>query len=138
MRDKNYEKQNIIILITLIVITVEIVLLIKTITFKMPTYKKISGIVIKQDLLSVIVSKEDKKLIYQNQKVYLNNKTMIYEIYKDNGLIIKSSKKYYQLFLKIKIRKKNKTGDIIDLTITDRKKTIFKIFKNSWKGGWDK
>ena len=135
MRDKNYEKQNIIILITLIVITVEIVLLIKTITFKMPTYKKISGIVIKQDLLSVIVSKEDKKLIYQNQKVYLNNKTMIYEIYKDNGLIIKSSKKYYQLFLKIKLRKKYKTGDIIDLTITDRKKTIFKIFKNSWKGG---
>lgn len=135
MRDKNYEKQNIIILITLIVITVEIVLLIKTITFKMPTYKKISGIVIKQDLLSVIVSKEDKKLIYQNQKVYLNNKTMIYEIYKDNGLIIKSSKRYYQLFLKIKIRKKNKTGDIVDLTIADRKKTIFEIFKNSWEGG---
>ena len=135
MRDKNYKKQNIIILITLIVITVEIVLLIKTITFKMPTYKKISGIVIKQDLLSVIVSKEDKKLIYQNQKVYLNNKTMIYEIYKDNGLIIKSSKKYYQLFLKIKLRKKYKTGDIIDLTIADRKKTIFKIFKNCWEGG---
>lgn len=134
MKQKKYEKENSLIIITIIVFIIELIFSIHMFTKKIPTYKKIPSIIIKKDLVSIIVSKKERELFYKNKKIYLNNKPLKYEIEKDNGVLLKKDKNYYQLILKIKINKKYKTGDIIDLTIMNQKKTIFKVLKNIGKG----
>ena len=99
MKPKNYEKETAIIIITIMIFVIELIIFINIFKTKLPTYKQVSSIVIKKDLVSVIVSKKERDLFYKNKKIYLNNKTLKYEIEKDNGILLKKDKNYYQLIL---------------------------------------
>lgn len=134
MNQKKYEKNSAITIVTIIILASEVLIFINFFIVKLPTYKNISSLVIKKDLVSVIVSIEEKKLIYKNKKAYINDRSIKYEINKDNGLILKQDKKYYQIILKMETDKKNKPGDIIPLTMVDKRETLFEILSKNWKG----
>jgi len=131
---KNYEKKDLVILSTIIIIILEIIFLIYLCTTKIYTYQKISSIVVKDNLVTVIVSNKDRKLLYKNKKLFLNNKHLKYVIEKDNGLILKKDKKYYQLLLKLNFDGHYKANDVLELTIADKKEPIIKMLKKIWEG----
>ena len=134
MKVKNYEKKDLVILSTIIIIILEIIFLIYLCTTKIYTYQKISSIVVKDNLVTVIVSNKDRKLLYKNKKLFLNNKHLKYVIEKDNGLILKKDKKYYQLLLKLNFDGHYKANDVLELTIADKKEPIIKMLKKIWEG----
>ena len=64
---------------------------------KIYQYKKISGIVLKDDHLILILDAKERKILYKNTFCYLNSKKKKYLIKEDKGVIItKDNKKYLQ------------------------------------------
>lgn len=93
-------------------------------------YKKISAIVLKENLLIVVASKEERKLLYNNSSIYLDSKKEKYEITRDSGVIMtKDEEKYYELLIKTKFAKKYKPNDTITVSLKTKKQRLINIFK---------
>ena len=119
----------------LVISIIEILSIIFLFTYKKYTYKKINGIVVKDNLVSMILNSEEKKLIYSNKKVYLNDKLVKYEIKEDRGKVLKrSGNNYYELLVNIHFSKDKKVNEVLELSINNKKKTIIKILKEVWDG----
>lgn len=135
MRQKKYEEKGLISFIFLIIIileTISLIICIKTYQF---TYKKITGIVIKKDLLLAIVDKKERKLLYDNKKIYVNDKYIMFKIEEDKGIILKkNNKNYYELIISTKISKSLKPNDSIDISIKDKKISMIKLLRKLKEG----
>lgn len=135
MRQKKYEEKSLISFIFIIIIileTISLIICIKTYQF---TYKKITGIVIKKDLLLAIVDKKERKLLYDNKKIYVNDKYIMFKIEEDKGIILKkNNKKYYELIISTKISKSLKANDSIDISIKDKKISMIKLLRKLKEG----
>ena len=135
MRQKKYEEKGLISFIFLIIIileTISLIICIKTYQF---TYKKITGIVIKKDLLLAIVDKKERKLLYDNKKIYVNDKYIMFKIEEDKGIILKkNNKNYYELIISTKISKSLKPNDSIDISIKDKKISMIKLLQKLKEG----
>ena len=130
MKVRNYERQGLIILILLILITIEILSFIVLYNYKVYKYKKLSGIISNNNMVTLIVDNSDKKLLYKNKKVYLNNKLLEYKILEDKGYITKKNNtKYYEILIKVKTPKNKKSSDYIELSIKNKKINILKLIK---------
>lgn len=130
MKVRNYEKQGLIILILLILITIEVLSFIVLYNYKVYKYKKLSGIISNNNMVTLIVDNSDKKLLYKNKKVYLNNKLLEYKILEDKGYITKKNNtKYYEILIKVKTPKNKKSSDYIELSIKNKKINILKLIK---------
>ena len=135
MKLKNYEKNTLIISLGIIVIVLETIFGILLINKKIYSYDKMSGIVMKENIVIVILDKKKLKILHKNTYVYHNNKKIKYKIEKNNGAIItKGKKKYYEILIKLKLPKKYKSNDLIELSIKNKKINAFKIFKLIWDG----
>ena len=136
MKTKNYEKTELIIFITTIFLILEIIGIICLVKKKEYTYQKVSGIVSGKNLVTVIVNNKERKYFYQNQTLFLNNKNTKYSIKEDRGKLLKKKNKvYYELLVNIKLSKKIKSTDVVDLSIKKEKRSLFKILKKIWEGG---
>ena len=91
MKVRNYEKQGLIILILIILILIEILSFIVLYNYKIYKYKKLTGIISNNNIVTLIVDKEDKKLLYKNKTIYLNNKLLEYKILENKGYITKKN-----------------------------------------------
>ena len=130
MKVRNYERQGLIILILLILITIEVLSFIVLYNYKVYKYKKLSGIISNNNMVTLIVDNSDKKLLYKNKKVYLNNKLLEYKILEDKGYITKKNNtKYYEILIKVKTPKNKKSSDYIELSIKNKKINILKLIK---------
>ena len=89
MRNRNYEKMKVLTVIIIVFMIIEISASIILFNTKRFSYQKISGIVIKNHLITVIVSSAERKNLYKNKKIYLNNKIFSYTIEEDRGFILK-------------------------------------------------
>ena len=135
MKVRNYEKQGLIILILLILITIEVLSFIVLYNYKVYKYKKLSGIISNNNMVTLIVDNSDKKLLYKNKKVYLNNKLLEYKILEDKGYITKKNNtKYYEILIKVKTPKNKKSSDYIELSIKNKKINILKLIKKIGEG----
>ena len=63
MKVRNYEKQGLIIFILIILITIEIISFIVLYNYKVYKYKKLTGIITNNNIVTLIVDKEEKKTI---------------------------------------------------------------------------
>lgn len=136
MKINNFEKKKFIIFITLMLLLLEISFFIYLSLTKIYQYKKISGIVLKDDHLILILDAKERKILYKNTFCYLNSKKKKYLIKEDKGVIItKDNKKYYELLIKIDFDKKYNFNDSIDLSIKTKKVHLIKMFKIIWDGG---
>lgn len=135
MKVRNYEKQGLIIFILIILIIIEILSLIVLYNYKVYKYKKITGIISNKNIVTLIVDKKDKELLYKNRKVYLNNKLLEYKIIENKGYIIKKDNtKYYEILINIKTPKDKKSSDYVELSIKNKKINILKLLKKIGEG----
>lgn len=136
MKIRNYEKKDLIIVLIIIFFVLEIIGVYYLIKDREYTYYKISGVVSNKNLVTFIVDKKERQILYKSQTIYLDNKKFKYEIKENRGVILKkNNKKYYEVLLKIKLPKNKKTTDVLEFSIKNKKKRLIEIIKNIWKGG---
>ena len=136
MKIKNYEKIELITFIIIILIIIEIIGGVFLYNYKIYKYKTLTGIIFNDNLVTLIIDKNDKKIINSNRFIYLNNKKLKYKIEEDKGFIMKkNNKKYYEILINIKTPKNKKTNEVLEFTIKTKKERITKILKKIWEGG---
>ena len=134
MKVKNYEKNSLILFISIFIFLSEIVLIIFLYKYKIYEYKVITGIVSNKNIVTLVISKDEKELLYKNKKIYINNKYLNYKIIDDKGYLLKKNKKkYYEVLISIKTNKEE--NDVVNLCIKNKKIRIIKLLKNIWEGG---
>lgn len=135
MKVRNYEKQELIIFILLVLIIIEIISFIFLFRYKVFEYKKLTGIITNNNIVSLVVDKKEKEILNKNRKIYLNNKELKYKVLEDKGIIIKkNNKNYYEVLIKVKTPKNIKINDIINLSIKDKKISIINLLKKIGEG----
>jgi len=134
MKVRNYEKNELIIIFIIIIFILEIFLMIFLYKYRVYEYKNITGIVSKKNIVTLIITKEEMKLLNKNKKIYIDNKYLNYTIIEDRGyLLSKNKKKYYEIIIKVKIKKD--INEVVDISIKDKKIRIIKLLKDIWEGG---
>lgn len=135
MKVRNYEKKILINFLLIFLVLLEIIVFILCFIYKMNVYENISGIVLKDDLVVLIVNNGTKKNIYKNTLLYLNNKKIKYEIVEDRGYILKRNKEEYsEILISFKFDKNYKVNDSLQLMLKKEKIRIIEIFKIIWEG----
>ena len=134
MKVRNYEKKDFIIFLSILIFIVLIIFFIVLFNTKENKYIKVSSIVIKDNLVLVVVSKNTRKTIYSNKVLYLNDSLKKYKIVEDRGVVLKkNNKNYYELVLEVDFKNK-KVNDILELVIKYKKFRLIEIFKLIWEG----
>lgn len=135
MKIKTYEKIVLIKLLIMGIFILELVFFYLLYSHKEFNYKKIDGIIVKDNVVALVLTKEDKKILYKNSNLIMNDKIRKYTILEDEGVFIKKgNKKYYEVLIKTKTDKKYKTSDSIQVNLKDNKYRIIEIFKLIWGG----
>lgn len=135
MKIRNYEKNITIKSSIIIVLILEILFTINLMNNKIATYQQISTIVLKRNVVTTIISSEDRKLIYNNSKLFLKDKKIKYKIIEDHGIIIERNKKdYYEIVLEFEFDKDYKPNDTIIISLNKKRKRLIEIFKLIWDG----
>ena len=136
MKVRNYEKQELTIFILIILIIIEILSFIVLYNYKVYKYKKLTGIISNNNIVTLVVNKKEKELLYKNKKVYLDNKLLEYKILEDKGYITKKDNtKYYEILIYVKTPRNKKSSDYVELSIKNKKINILKLLKNIGEGG---
>lgn len=135
MKVKKYESFTLVLFMSVFIIIIEIIFVAYLISTKEYKYDKIDGVVVKDNLIDVIISKEQRNVMYKNNYLYMNDKRIRYSIeeertntYKHNG------KNYYELIISYKFDKKHKSSDIISISIKKEKYRFIEIFRLIWDG----
>lgn len=135
MKNHNYEKKNLLTVIIIILMIIEVSSSIFLLNTKRFSYQKISGIVIKNNLITVIVSSTERNNLYKNNKIYLNDQLISYIIEEDRGFILKKNNiKYYEIIIKTKKKIKASLNDTVNISIKSKKKQVIKMIKDVWVG----
>lgn len=135
MKTRNYERKDLIIFLIILLLGFELISIIVLLTIKTNKYFKISGIVIKDNLIFVIVNKDERRIVYSDKVLYYNNKRYKYNIVEDRGIVMKKkNENYYQLVLEFKL-KNMKANDVVEIVFTKERMRLIEIFKIIWEGG---
>ena len=104
-------------------------------THKEFNYKRIDGIIVKDNVIVLVLSKEERKILYKNSYLVMNDKIRKFNILEDNGVFIKKgNKKYYEIIIKTKFDKNYKKNDSIVINLKNNKYRIVEMFKLIWGG----
>lgn len=135
MKVRNYERKELIIFCMILLLFSELLLGIILCTIKVNDYFKTAGIVVKDDLILLVVSKEERKIIYSNKTLFYDNHKYKYKIIEDRGIVMKRNKKnYYQLLIEFDFSKKL-VNDSLNLVFTKGRMHLIEMFKIIWEGG---
>ncbi len=135
MKTRNYERKDLIIFLIILLLGFELISIIVLLTIKTNKYFKISGIVIKDNLIFVIVNKDERRIVYSDKVLYYNNKRYKYNIVEDRGIVMKkNNENYYQLVLEFKL-KNMKANDVVEIVFIKERMRLIEIFKIIWEGG---
>ena len=80
-----YENKKIILLLSFGLLLIELLTIYCFIKAKTFCYKKYTGVVVNNDEIVLLVSKEDKKNLYKNKNAYVSDKVVTYEIKEDEN-----------------------------------------------------
>lgn len=132
---KSYEKMEAIITISLLVLIFELFLFIVVSQYKLLQYKKLTGVVEKNDMALFVLDEKDRRLLYKNSSLILLDKKKKYSIEKDEGVLFqKNQKKYYGIILKFDFPKSYTANETIEIVLKKEKCSIYKVLKNIWEG----
>ena len=136
MKIRNYEKITSITIIIILISIIELILVLYLFRTKEYTYIKLTGIVVKDNLVTLIVDDYDKKLLHSNNKIYLEDKDKKYKIKEDKGVVLKrNNKDYYEILIEVNFSKDKKVNEVLEFTLRNNKKRLIEIFKDIWEGG---
>jgi len=135
LRIHNYEKKAGLIFVITLLIILELIGCIYMKNTKETIYHKIIGIYSKENFITCIVDNSERKLLYDNNVLWIEDKKKKYEIVEDRGIILKRKKKnYYELIIKIKGLKQKETKDTLELSIPMNKINMWKLVHKTWEG----
>ena len=135
MKIKQYEKYSLVISMCIIIFIIEVIFTFLLITTKEYKYKKINGVVVKDNLVDIVIPSKEKNIIYKNKYLYLNDKKIKFKIVEEKKNVYKHNKeKYHELLVSYKFDKKYKTSDILSISIKKEKYRLIEIFKLIWEG----
>jgi len=135
MRLRNYENTFFVKILIFILVTLELLFIMFLINYKFYTYKNMTCIVMNKNICLLVIEKNDKKILYKNSSLSLNDKKIKYKIITDDNVVItKGEDKYYEVTIKFKFNKNYKTNDTLNLVFNDEKEEIIKIFNIIWEG----
>ena len=135
MKIKKYEKFSLVISMCIIIFIIEVIFTFLLITTKEYKYKKINGVVVKDNLVDIVIPSKEKNIIYKNKYLYLNDKKIKFKIVEEKKNVYKHNKeKYHELLVSYKFDKKYKTSDILSISIKKEKYRLIEIFKLIWEG----
>lgn len=130
----NYEKNQLLISIIVIFLIIETYIVFLGITTKINTYIVITGVVVSDKIVQILVDDKQLKTILKSNYVYIDNKKKPIKTHSVTKNIIKQNKKsYHYIKIKLNLNKKYKTNDSILITIYNKKEKIISIFKTCWK-----
>lgn len=135
MKVRNYEKKNLIVFFTIFFLIVELIFFLILTIKKTYSYDSLSGIVMKEDLVMVVVSKKERALLNQNRFLNLDDQKIKYKVLEDHGPIIsKGKEKYHEIILAFQFPKEYKANDILTISLKNKKYQLIEIFKIIWEG----
>lgn len=135
MKIRNYEKKNLCFLGIAFLFLLEFILGGVLYSYKIEEYQLLKGFISHQNTVLFYVTKEERKMIYQNQKAYFKNQTFSYEIEEDRGISMRIEKtNYYAIIIRMKWNEKHHDNEIIELSFQKRKKRLIELFKIIWEG----
>lgn len=131
---KNYEKNQLIITMSFLLIVIFIILLINLFKHRYRTYKNINSIVVTENYLELIINSNDLKLLNSSNYLYIDNKKKKREIISiEKDVLKRNNVTYHDVIIRVKFPNKYKDNDYVKLTIYDKKEKLFSIFKSCWK-----
>ena len=128
-----YNNYSLVIANTLLFITIFIMIITFSFTYKISIYKNYKIINYNKNTYQIILSDTELKDFYKTNFIYINNKKYTYRIDRVNKkILVKDNKNYNEVFININ-NTNYKTNDIIDVSILKKKIPIIKIFKSIYK-----
>ena len=92
MKTRKYEKFSLVLFLCLFVLFLEFIFILFLFNNKEYKYDQYTGVVVKDNLMTIIIPKEKRKILYKNRYLYHNDKKIKYKIieekknlYKNNG-----------------------------------------------------
>lgn len=131
MKKKHYEETSIIYFSIFILLIVEIIFILEFPKIKVDTYENYTTILLENNELYFLVNKKERKILYENSQVYLNNKKIKYEIIKDTLL---EDKKHYEVIVKISKKLALDKNETITVAIRKNKINMIDMIKQAWGG----
>ena len=133
MKIRNYERKSLLLFLISLLFVIEVIICAIIVDHKECEYIKINSIVIKDNLVLVMVNKEEKKVLRNNKCLYYHDKKYVYKIVEDRGQVLKNG--YYELVIKFNFSNNNiKANDILELVLIKEKINMIEFFKIIWEG----
>ena len=129
MKVRNYEKMTLMTSFLIIVFLTEMIWIINLNHVRIKDYKQFPMLMNNNQEGTMIVNKEERKLIYKNRFLYYQDNKIKYSIIEDQKL---DNQKDYQM--KLKLEKKQKENEVITVTIENKKISMIDMMKNTWGG----
>ena len=88
MKVRNYEKKLVIYLLLVVITLVEIIFMISIYNKKIYTYEILNAVVVKDNLVLLIISDKQNKILNKNSYLYLNSEKIKFKITEHRGYVI--------------------------------------------------
>ena len=128
---KDYEKKELIIILSCIFIIFEIIIISISFIKKEYSYKLLNGIVLDKNIALFVI--KEKNYFYKNSTLYNKDKKIKYKILEDKEIVLNDKEKYRQIKLKLKLNN-YRINDSITVSLKNKKIKIYKLIKNIWDG----
>ena len=129
MKQKNYEKRTLVILLIIVLLVIESIFIFSLSNLKVIEYKSYSMIMINKEEGLIVLDKKDKQIIHKNRYFYYQNKKYKYQI--DS---INKTNDYIEVKILFKKIKEKKENDIITISIESKRINMLEVIKNIWGG----
>lgn len=133
---KKYHNFKLIIFFSIFIIFLEVIFLLYIFEKSYVIYRRLQGVVVMDNVLTLVVDDKELNMFYSNNCLFLNNKKMKYTIRNVNRDVLKRNDIYYhEVFLNVKLDKKSKVNDVLDISLMEKNDNLYKIFKIIWGDG---
>lgn len=133
---KNYEKYQ--LLFTVIFIFLLVVIFLIGVTFKksFKTYKLLTGVVVSDNRLQLMVNTEDVKLLRANKYVYIKGKKVKKEIMEiERKVLFQEGEDVHRITMKIEMDKPLKLNEAITMSLYEETKKLMEFLKSCLEEG---
>ena len=123
MKTKKYEKITLIGILLISILFLEFVLIFSSKEIKISSYLQIPIIMKEEKEGVIVINKEERKKVYENQVIYYKNKKIKYEIIEDN-----------KETMTLRLSKRIKEKEVVMVTIKKKNINLIDMIKNTWGG----
>lgn len=135
MKTRKYEKFSLVLFLCLFVLFLEFIFILFLFDNKEYKYDQYTGVVVKDNLMTIIIPNEKRKVLYKNRYLYHNDKKIKYRIIEEKKNLYKNNgKQYHELLIDFRFDKKYKTSDVVTISIKKEKYRLIEMFKLIWDG----